>query len=113
MISDLAEFIDVEKSDVNHLRLGGVVRVSRSYWSDNRAAHEKTTISWLKRKSPPAGNFLQEDVSATDAQDVLERIVDLHTHPNGLYTVEMTNISRNWESGDIDDYDYMLIPYTE
>ena len=32
---------------------------------------------------------------------------------NGLYTINATNISRDWESGYVDDYDLELVRYDE
>lgn len=53
------------------------------------------------------------DVDAMGAMEVLSRVVNLNECADGLYVIDMTNVSRDFESGEIGDYDYRLTPYVE
>ena len=89
-----------------------VVRLTTSYFTTNRGVSFRRDLNTLKRKSY-GYLILEEEASMIDAQEAIEKIINLHSCEDGLYTVVMINPSYDVESGIIDDYDIMLIPYEE
>lgn len=85
-----------------------VVRVSTSYWSDNRGIHTKKSITTLRKQSS-GYNLFDETLSAIGAEDSLKSIVNLDECGDGVYEVVTCNESRDFESGHIDDYDLKLV----
>jgi hypothetical protein len=39
--------------------------------------------------------------------------INIDKYKDGLYTIHMVNMSRDWETGYVDDYDYELREYKE
>lgn len=85
-----------------------IVRLSTSIWKSNRGGHIKRDIIFLKRKSS-GFNFLEEDFDSVGVSETIERIINLNECTDGIYEVVTCNISREYESGIIDDWDYKLI----
>ena len=86
-----------------------VVRLKTSCWSDKRGIHTKRSLTYLKRKCK-GYNILEEDASNIGADEVFPRIVNLDECEDGVYYVITTNVQTDWESGDVEDYDYRLVP---
>lgn len=87
-----------------------IVRFSTSSWKDKRGAlHFKKSITPLKTFSKGC-QMLQEDADAVGAGEVIAWIQNMCV-ADGLYEVVMCNVRRDWESGDISEYDYQLIPF--
>lgn len=86
--------------------LHDVVRVRTSQYTTSRGFAVTKEVNLLKRKS---------DLDLYDMlPDPVEYVpLNLHEVPDGVYRLETTNISRDWESGIIDDWDVVLIPYEE
>lgn len=108
MMGDLIELPPLDETPESRC----VVKLVTTEWADHRGLHVKRSLLYQKRKSCGV-NFLDEDVSAAGSKDVIATIVDLESKPDGLYEVRMTNISRDWETGYIDGFDYELIPFVE
>ena len=89
-----------------------VVRITTSFWQSDRGLHKQRSLSFQKRKCR-GHNFVAEDASCASPEDTIRSIVNLDESPDGWYEIVMTNISRDWESGEIDGYDFKLIPYIE
>lgn len=70
---------------------------------------QRTTISYLVRKSE-GYNFLQEDVDAVGAEEVMGWITNINECPDGVYELKVVNEKRDWETGMVDEYDYKLVP---
>lgn len=87
-----------------------VVRITTTYWSDNRTLHCKKSITIQRRKSQGA-ELLLHDASMIGPDLVFANIVNLNECKDGLYVAVTCNEHRDWESGYIEDYDYKLIPY--
>jgi hypothetical protein len=87
-----------------------VVRLRRTAWYDRRGVYYKTSLTYLQRKSK-GFNFLEEELDVVGAHNVL--ITNIDEVNEGVYSVEICNISRDYESGYIDGYDLKLVPYTE
>lgn len=87
-----------------------VVRLTTSYWRSGSSIHQKKTLSVLKRQSV-GFNIMDEDVSMAGADGFFKNIVNLDRCKDGVYLVSTCNESTDWETGLVDDYDYVLIPY--
>jgi len=85
-----------------------VVRLTTSAWSDSRGVHLKKSLNFLKRKCK-GFNLLYEDCSMIGPEEVIPRIINIYSVPDGVYRVVTCNESRDWESGYVDDYDYKLV----
>lgn len=94
-------------------RMVTVVRLTTTTWFSKGAMHIKRTLKSMRRKSTDGFCLLELDADATDAVEVANRITNLNECDDGLYTVETCNESRDWETGHVDDYDYLLVPYKE
>jgi len=86
-----------------------VVRLTTSCWHDGCALHIRKTLKTLKRQSS-GHNFLEEDCSMIGADEVLSRIINLHECKDGVYVIVTCNEHKDWETGNIEDYDYKLMP---
>ena len=87
-----------------------VVRVkTTAYETANGYAFKKELIK-LKRLCK-GFDFFQEDCRMIDIYDVYEKIKNLYQVNDGIYQIIMTNVSKDWETGYVDDWDYELIPY--
>ena len=57
--------------------------------------------------------MLFEDASETSVAEAVQRITNLAKCEDGLYRVVTHNEKRDCETGIVDDYDYLLVPYKE
>ena len=91
-----------------------IVRLKTTAYKDKRGAiHRKTSIIPMRRLSV-GYSLVDEDADQIGADEIFPRIENLNECKDGLYQVVMVNISRDWETGTIDDYDYRLVlPNTE
>jgi hypothetical protein len=87
-----------------------VVRVETSYWTSKRGLHSTKSVKYLRRKST-GYNILEEDIGMSDAEGVFKRIVNIDTCVDGIYRVICCDVQRDWETGNIDDYNYQLVPW--
>lgn len=87
-----------------------VVRVATSSWHDGKGMHTKRSLNFLKRKSF-GFNILKDECDNIGAGDVAQNIVNLHDVPDGIYELVAINVSRDIESGYVDDWDLKLIPF--
>ena len=87
-----------------------IVRLTTSYWHDERSMNVKRKLRFLKRMCT-GHNVILEDCHMIGAEDVVSRIVNLDKCEDGLYSVVTCNESSQWETPHIiEDYDYELIP---
>lgn len=87
-----------------------VVRLSTSAWSDDRGVYLRKSLTTLKRKSS-GYQILTEDVNNISPLEVIENIVNLNDCVDGIYKVEICNVSTDWETGYVESYDYKLVPF--
>jgi hypothetical protein len=87
-----------------------VVRLTTSTWHDRAGLYQRKTLRFMKRLCVEF-NVLEEDAANFGAEEVVPRITNLATCPDGLYEVVTCHESRDYETGIIDDYDYKLIPF--
>lgn len=89
-----------------------VVKVQTSNYVSGGRLVTKRTISTLKKKSF-GYNDLFDLVSEIGPDEAISMLVNLDVVPDGIYKVIMANVSTDFETGHVDDYDLKLIPYQE
>lgn len=89
-----------------------VVKLVTSSWNDNRGLHIRRDLIPVKRKSI-GHSCLEEDCKMIGSDEVWPRIINLNECKDGVYQVVLCNEHCDYESGDIEDYDYKLIPFKE
>jgi len=86
-----------------------VVKIETSYWHDKSGAYAKKSLKVLKRKSF-GYNLLLEECGMSGAECV-SRILNFNEVNDGVYELIVCNISKDWETGYVDDCDLKLIPF--
>lgn len=89
-----------------------VVRLKTSEWSDDTGIYRKQSLTILKRKCE-GFNILEEDVAAVGAPQIWPLITNLHGLSDGIYELTIVNEYRDWETGNIEDYEYSLVDMDE
>lgn len=90
-----------------------IYRLVTSFWHDDKGAYTRKELRIMKRMSGGGGHYppFHEDLGNCGAKSPIERIINLHEVDDGLYTLVTTNERRDWESGCVDDWDYLLVPH--
>lgn len=86
-----------------------VVKLITTAWGDKNRLHLKKSLQFLRRQCGEF-NILEEDARTIGVEEVLSRIIDLNSTPDGVYKVITCNEHRDYETGYIDDYGYKLLP---
>ena len=89
-----------------------IVRLSTSAWHDKRGVYLKKSLVFLRRRCKGFPVF-EDDCSQSEVIDVLDRVLNIDTVPDGIYKVTPCNITTDFESGYVDDWDYRLDPIEE
>jgi len=89
-----------------------VVRLITSRFFTSRGIAVRKDLRFLKSKCS-GHNFLDEDAAMVGTDCVIRRITNIDSCKDGIYRVDMINIKKDWETGYVDDWDYVLTPYTE
>lgn len=89
-----------------------VIKLTTSVWKSGRTACIQRKITWVRRKSF-GFQILENDFDAIGSAEAVEQIINLNESPDGLYTIEVVNETRDFESGYVDGYDLKLVPYVE
>lgn len=84
-----------------------VVRLETTTYFDKTGVCFKKQLRVLKRKS----QLYLHDV-LIEAEEI-NRITNLHAVDDGVYELDWCNISHDYETGYADDWEYVLVPYTE
>ncbi len=87
-----------------------VVRVVTTAWHDSKGLHTKRSLKLLKRMSF-GFDILQDECMNVGAGEAANNISNLHEVTDGIYELIACNINRDYESGYIDDWELMLVPY--
>lgn len=87
-----------------------VVKLATTTWADKRGLHIKKSLTYLRRKCS-GYNALEEEVSATGADDTARIIINLDECVDGIYEVVICNETHDWESGHVNGYEFKLIPF--
>jgi len=97
----------------NTIKAYTVVRLKTEYYQkSNGELVLAKSIKTMKRLSDGL-DMLAEEVSNVGAEDFLKLIVNLNDCEDGLYHISITNISKDIETGYLDDFDFILLPYKE
>ena len=89
-----------------------IVRVKTNWWHDAKGLYQRKDVRFMKKLSKGGYNCLAEDCPNIGADEVFCAITNLDKCNDGLYSVHPCNYSHDYESGEVDSYDYILIPYT-
>ena len=106
----MTKIIDLLNLDDNKNKSICIVRLTTNYWDDKKGLYLKKSVTILKRKCN-GYNIIQEDTDNMGADEVVSRIVNLYSIEDGIYQVVICNESRDWETNNVEDYDYKLIPF--
>lgn len=87
-----------------------VVRLTTSMWRDTRGVHFRKSLMFLRRKSK-GFQILEEDVDMIGAEEVVPRVVNLCEADDGIYEVIVCGEQRDWETGQVEEYSYKLVPF--
>jgi hypothetical protein len=99
-LDDLFETKNTDNVDIVSIKTEYYKRGKRFY-----ASKVITPISSLSK-----GRTLTDEVSDC-GPEVIDQITNLYEVPDGYYQVVLSNVSKDYETGYIDDYDFTLIPY--
>lgn len=109
---DIFDTISAEpapKSDDKGCR--SIVCLKTCYYTDkNGGLHMRKDLVRMKRLSWDY-QILEEDAAQIGANQVWGHITNIDECKDGLYSVELCNQSHDWETGYLDDYDYVLVPF--
>lgn len=72
----------------------------------------RRSMTFLRRRCIGI-NVLEEDAQAVSAEQAISGIVNLSECEDGIYEAVVCNVSRDWETGYVDDWDYKLVPFHE
>lgn len=104
----LVNFLDTE-TEPERIK-GSVYRVGTVAYERGGTYVFGRSLRRMVRLSGPF-DLIEEDVSVLGADEVLRRIVNLDSVNDGLYRLSTTNEQTDWETGTLDSYDYLLVPY--
>lgn len=85
------------------------VRLTTTYWSNATGVHTKKSLVFLRRQCK-GYNIFEEDSSNMGASEVLPYVTNLYECRDGVYRVKLCNVSKDFETGQVDYYDYVLMP---
>lgn len=85
-----------------------VVRLETQAWVGKRGINVHKRLIWMRRLSIGCFNMLEEDADNIGAFEVMEKVTNLNECDDGLYEVVTCNEKRDWETGNVDSYDYLL-----
>lgn len=88
-----------------------IVKLKTDFWHDKNGAYCKKSLKVLKRKSR-GHNILLEECSMTGSV-AIGSILNFNEAKDGIYELIQCNISKDWETGHVDDWDLKLIPFPE
>ena len=89
-----------------------VIRLSTEFYQSGSKYIIKKVITPLKRKSS-GYNLVVDGSYDVGVEEVLSNIINIDDCDDGIYEVVTTNISRDFWTGEIDDYQYKLIEYRD
>lgn len=87
-----------------------VVRLTTSFYMRGGACCFTQSLRPVKRLCS-GWSILEEEVHQIGVKETLQRITNLSECPEGLYRLIVVNQQRDWETGAVEDYDLMLVPY--
>ena len=110
---NLDDLIDAKNGSVEAEEVSKVVaRLTTTYFQTKRGYAMRKDLTFLKRKCK-GFNWVEEDANQAGAETIFDNIVELEKHPDGIYELRMCNESKDWETGLLDSWEYMLVPFEE
>jgi|SRR3989304_615182 len=88
-----------------------VVRLKTSWWSDSRGIRQRKDITYLRRQCL-GFNSIAEDVSQVGAEQAVMSISNFDYCEDGVYQLSVRLGPPDWESGNVEYWDYELLPIT-
>lgn len=88
-----------------------VVRVGTEGFKRGDTYFYGRTIRVIKRKTEY--DLLHNDCQNVGIQEAIENIVNINKVDDGLYQLIMVNVSKDYETGHIDDFNFNLVKYEE
>jgi hypothetical protein len=86
-----------------------IVRLTTTFWHDQKGAYCKKGLTVLKRKSFGENVLLEECSNA--GSDMLGKIINFWESRDGVYEIIVCNVSRDWETGYVDGWELKLVPF--
>lgn len=105
-MSILTAFLDTEETTTDE-KPRVFVRIRTSCWKNREGIHFKKSMRFLQRKCV-GHNFILEECQSFGAHDFLPMITNFHDVADGVYEVVINRISKDWETGMVDDWDWIL-----
>lgn len=99
---------------MNKVQIGpAVVRVRTSFWNDERGAHMRKSLLFMKKMSFPNGlDYFIESMDMIGADEVMEDITNLYRCDDGIYQLVICNEHTDWETGYMDSHEWKLVPFS-
>lgn len=88
-----------------------VVRVGTEGFKRGDTYFYGRTIRVIKRKTEY--DLLHDYCQQVGIQEAIENILNINSVEDGLYQLLMCNISKDYETGYIDDFNFKLVKYEE
>ena len=99
---------DILPDSMYDKKKGLFVSVRSSYYMSDNGLIMTRIVRTLKRRSDRDAYTLEEEASNAGADQVFKDLNYLNGLKDGVYKVVFTSISRDWETGYVDDYKYEL-----
>jgi hypothetical protein len=91
-----------------------VVKVTTSKYRTKRGFAKTRFVEFLRRKSDSDLIYsIEEDSSCGGADSVVDRIINLNEVEDGIFLMIWLNERRDWETGNVEEWDYKLVPIKE
>ena len=105
--------LDTIESEVQKQDKKIVVRLTTSHFiRSNGSIVQSKTLRFLKNKSIGL-NGLLEDAHANGADEAFNSITNINDCADGIYEIIINDVSKDWETGVTDSWNWKLIPYNE
>lgn len=88
-----------------------IIRVATEAFKRGDTYFYGRTIRVMKKISE--FNYLDEDCKQVGVLEAIENILNINTVEDGLYRLEMCNVSKDHETGWVDDFNFKLTPHQE
>jgi hypothetical protein len=88
-----------------------VVRVGTEAFKRGDTYFYGRTIRVIKKKTDV--DYLHDDCQQVGTQEAIENILNIHTVEDGIHQLVMCNVSKDWETGYVDDFNFKLVPFEE
>lgn len=112
-MSYFKEFLDlkIKEDDINRC----VIKLTTEYYvgKDGSLNYKKVLKPLLKKCINYGRDMLLEDAQNGGVDCTLQNIINLDICGDGIYEVVTCNITRDWETGYVDSWEYQLVPYKE